>query len=80
MEGCITMITNELDEIQIRAQILKDLIDRRTKTSKAAKRLGLSIRQTLRLKKKFKVQGTSVKSLQMLSLFGVHIALDQGIS
>jgi hypothetical protein len=41
MEGCITMITNELDEIQIRAQILKDLIDRRIKTSKAAKRLGL---------------------------------------
>jgi transposase len=57
MEGHITMSTNELDEIQVRAQILKDLIDRRIKTSKAAKRLGLSIRQTLRLKKKFKAQG-----------------------
>jgi len=27
MEGHITMNTNELDEIQIRTQILKDLID-----------------------------------------------------
>ena len=48
MEGRITMNTNELDEIQIRALVLKDLIDRRTNTSKAAKRLGLSIRQILK--------------------------------
>jgi transposase len=58
MEGHITMITNELDEIQVRAQVLKDLIDKRIKTSKAAKYLGLSIRQTLRLKKRFKAHGS----------------------
>jgi hypothetical protein len=58
MEGHITMSTNELDEIQVRAQVLKDPIDKRIKTSKAAKYLGLSIRQSLRLKKKFKAHGS----------------------
>jgi hypothetical protein len=32
MEGHITMSTNELDEIQVRAQVLKDLIDKRIKS------------------------------------------------
>ena len=60
MEGCIVMSTNELDKIQFRSQILKDLIKKRIKTSKAAKRIGLSIRQVLRLKKEFKTHGSKV--------------------
>lgn len=53
MKGRISMNISELERIDI----LKQIIEKRLKMSKGAKLLGLSIRQTKRLKKRFKTEG-----------------------
>jgi len=53
MERRMYMNQNELDRIQV----FQDLLEKRLKTSKAAKLLGLSPRQVKRLKKRFVAEG-----------------------
>src|SRR3990167_2789009 len=53
MKGRIYMNENELD----RAEIFKKILEKRLKLSKAAKLLGISVRQVKRIKRRVKTEG-----------------------